>query len=197
MRVVTAADHKMKDWCERCVEAASKWYPVDVYDLGGLGFGIDAPTDAENLTWDNGYLPCLFKIPIVAHGLTADDAVLWLDSDCILQRNVDELLDHNTIAVAALRKEGDVGAGRINTGVMLWRKHKFSVPALATWSNLATLSRSEQKAFNAIVEHDRNNYTLVGPEYNNYYFDGSDAAIIHYKTDKRHLYEAGNPQPRP
>jgi hypothetical protein len=207
MRVITAADHRMKPWLERCVKAAEKFYPVTVYDLGGLGYGKPLTAPEGDLEWRKGYLPCLFKIDAISDALGGKEPILWLDADCILTQNVDELLKANPNVALALRKEGDVGAGHANTGVMVWWPFEETMILLDAWKQRAVNWQSEQRALNSLFPHQEGNETsLVNLPwmdcivqascrwlpwvYNDYYFeDGSRGAkVVHYKSDQRHRW---------
>lgn len=194
MLVVTAADHRMHEWMDRCRSAAEalgyRVLAIDLDQLKGQDFGLERDKD--------GFLPCYFKIPIIKLALNEDSEVLYLDSDCIMQDRVDEIWKKKFDVALTARIEPVVHekAGKINTGVMAFRRTTKTSCFLKDWVTLAQLAGSEQAAANSLAgftEDDQAIYgvaRLPGKIYNNYYFDGSEknAKIVHYKGDVRHHY---------
>jgi lipopolysaccharide biosynthesis glycosyltransferase len=192
MLVVTAADHRMHDWMDRCKRAAEglgyKVLAVDLDQLTEQDFGLERDAD--------GFLPCYFKIPVIKLALVQDSEVLYLDADCIMQDRVDEIWKWEFDVAVAERVEPVVHhkAGLVNTGVVAVRRTVTATKALDAWRQWTERLESEQQALNILALGRGYRWTvhlLPSEIYNNYYFDGSEeqAKIVHYKGDVRHKWK--------
>lgn len=190
MIVVTAADHRMHDWMDRCKRAAEglgyKVLAVDLDQLTEQDFGLERDAD--------GFLPCYFKIPVIKLALVQDSEVLYLDADCIMQDRVDEIWRKEFDIAITLRKEPEVHpkAGIFNTGVIAVERNILTPDMLIGWQERTRKMGSEQQALNSTMfQRCWDVATLPGEVYNNYYFDGSEeqAKIVHYKGDVRHKWK--------
>ena len=207
-RIVTAGNEKFKEMIPYSVaKAEALGYEVDVYDLGGLGFGrtLSIPT-SDVAVHSNGFVPCLFKIAAISISLLAKEPLVWIDGDCVVVDKIDELFSLVGDIAVTRRPEREVAAvganplaGFINTGVIAFNPTIATADFMGLWTEEAIRLNHEQGAMNsllkgggplAIIED------LPCEVYNNYYFDGAfgqsqeNAKIIHYKSQFRGRHPA-------
>ena len=160
---------------------------------------------------DNYFAPCFFKPSIIKTALLEfKQDILWLDSDCLMNERVDEVLDDCDIMVTLRRfdelKVRDIYDGYINAGVMAFRYCNQSLGFIDRWISQFGYSRADQDAMNRVLL----NYSclfnfgeifdadgvkvkvLDCDTYNFFYFEDEEAIdkakIYHIKGHLRPLY---------
>lgn len=206
--VVLAGDKNFKPYVEqgkRKTEALG--YPVDVYDLGGLGFGtpfVGRVSDAPNAK-----IPCKPRIILEALKKVDDhDYIVWLDADALIQQKIDEIKEDYDVAVTVRAPKSVEHSLPINAGIVFVRKTPAAIKFVEQWMELAEQGVSDQPPLNnlcAVNSKDRDSTVIRNGAkikvykcevYNNFYKQGkmingvnpSSVKIVHYKTKLRHLY---------
>jgi hypothetical protein len=206
--VVLAGDRNFKPYVEqgkRRTEALG--YPVDIYDLGGLGFGT--PFVGKVSDEPNAKIPCKPRIILEALKKVNDgDYVVWLDADALIQQRIDEIKEDYDIAVTVRAPKAVEHSLPINAGIVFVRKTKSAIKFVNDWMTLSEQGVSDQPPLNklcAVSSKDRDttvnrNGTMIKvytcEVYNNFYKQGkiingvnpASVKIVHYKTKLRHLY---------
>lgn len=182
-------------------------YSVDVYDLGGLGFGT--PFVGKVSDEPNAKIPCKPRIILEAIKKVDDgDYVVWLDADALIQQRIDEIREDYDIAVTVRAPKSVEHSLPINAGIVFIRKTPAALKFVTDWMNLAEQGVSDQPPLNqlcSVTSKDRDTTVIRNNTkikvykcevYNNFYKQGkmingvnpSNVKIVHYKTKLRHLY---------
>lgn len=204
MRIVTAGDYKFRDMiCTTAHQARVCGYEIDIYNLGGLGFGIpyaewDMPSvaDAQFATWKS---VAQHKPDVIIKSMTEhQDSIFYLDGDAVLLRALDFPFDFDIAITARLPNELDKvdpqhkePMGRSNAGVILFNNTPSTQKFLIGWQNLTVNQKNDdQWALNHILNPDMKILkpwtrfrasnceilVLPGTVYNYYYFDSLPCA---------------------
>jgi hypothetical protein len=176
--IVTAANAKHKVFLQRLIGSLEKFgYEYQVYDLGGLGFGIPYETSESDLA---EVMPdASFKPKVVLDAFKKFGKVIWIDSDAYL---VDRIDDFKGNAVT-IRKEKDTDerCRWINSGVVSVETLEFA----EAWVAETNAVGGDQLALNNL--YDKGGlYTYPCEVYNNFYKDKSKAKIIHEKGNEKY-----------
>jgi len=162
---------------------------------------------------DNYFAPCYFKPHVIRAALNCfQENILWLDSDCLVRENVDEMLDGCDVAITLRRwspgQSRDLYDGYINAGVMAFRYGREAFSLINAWTGqLALGSRADQDALNMVLLKGSNLeaygeiFEIAGAKvkvlpcdiYNFFYFDDKPevvnrAKIYHVKGHLRPQY---------
>lgn len=157
----------------------------------------------------NSYdVTCYFKPRIIQQALREVGDILWIDSDCLFQGRVDELLQDCDVAVTLRRfnptKIRSIEDGYINAGVMAFRNNERVHAFIEQWIENTKSSRWDQDAMNKLLlrysdltKHGIENIggikvNIVSCDiYNYFYFDDNIqqheafAKILHVKGSLR------------
>jgi len=176
-------------------------YRVNVYDLGGLGFGEPLWTEAGDLKKDS-FVPCCFKPRAIKAALMewkmrggrGETHLVWLDADAFLQDRIDEVFTDDYDVGVTERPAREIEmyrenpkVGRINSGVIFFRCSKELFPFLDEWECRALKYNLEQQALNELASENSLRFKMFPCRtYNNYLFDGRGTPkVVHYKGNRR------------
>jgi len=159
-RVVTAADAKFGSFAT-CLKqkALTLGYPVTVFDLGGLGYGVPLETARRDLV-KQSFIPCVFKPRAIRRALeiTQEKYLIWIDSDCTLEEKIDEIFTDDYDVGVTRRDEAEVykyrnnpKVGEINSGVIFFRRSEKLADFLDRWELRAIAHNLEQQGLNELV----------------------------------------------
>lgn len=206
--VVLAGDKNFKPYVEQGKrKTESLGYQVDVYDLGGLGFGT--PFVGRVSDEPNAKIPCKPRIILEALKKVNDgDYVVWLDADALIQARIDEIKIDYDVAVTVRAPKKVEHSLPINAGIVFVRNTPAALKFVNSWMVLSEQGTSDQPPLNqlcSVTSKDRDQTVLRDnvkikvykcEVYNNFYKQGkiingvnpSNVKIVHYKTKLRHLY---------
>jgi hypothetical protein len=201
--VLIAGDHRFRPYvanARRTTEALG--YTTMVFDLGDLGFG--EPFEGRVSDVPLHTIPCKPRLIRKAlERVPANDYVIWLDADAIMQARIDEICQNYDLGVTMRTKIGnDPRVGAINAGIVFVRNTAATRRFLDVWAAKSDLLDGDQSALNALIpleKEDRDQCVMrqgmkvqVFPcaVYNFFDFknDTSGAKIIHYKSKHRDRY---------
>ena len=132
-------------YCEaRCKEYG---YKLDVYDLGGLGFG----TLIEDVMLTDHRLfmkPVLILKSMLA---TEEEMVVWIDGDATLIGMIDEVQDGTFDVGVTVRPKTDKKSNYINAGVVFFNNNDASKQFLRNWITAIEETRSDQIVLEEIL----------------------------------------------
>lgn len=210
--VVLAGDINYRPYVEKGKKTTEALgYPVDVYDLGGLGFGT--PFEGKVSDVPNAKIPCKPRIILAALDKVSNGQyVVWLDADAIIQQKIDEICDDYDIGVTVRAPKAAEHSLPINAGIVFVKKTEAAVKFVTKWMELAEQGVSDQPPLNklcSVTSKDRDTTVIRDgvkvkvfkcEVYNNFYKQGkkvngvnpSGVKIVHYKTKLRHLYPLEN-----
>ena len=201
--VLIAGDHRFRHYvanARRTTEALG--YDVMVFDLGDLGFG--EPFEGRVSDVPLHTIPC--KPRLIRRALErvpANDYVIWLDADAIMQQRVDEICQDYDLGVTMREKFAqDPRVGAINAGIVFARNTPAMLKFLDLWINRAEELDGDQSALNSLItlekadrgqqvsRHGVRVQVFPCAVYNNFSFkdDMGQAKIIHYKSKHRDKY---------
>jgi hypothetical protein len=147
-------------------------YPIQIYDLGGLGMGDPFSVDDENFR-TNGYYrkvsdtyfsKALHKPDIVAACIERhNDFTVYLDGDAVLWKPIDDVVGDYDIAVTVRSprelkvmdkyiKMNPGAMGLINAGVIMFRPTDALREFLAIWKHESVVGGSDQLALNHLLK---------------------------------------------
>lgn len=147
---------------------------------------------------------CFFKPYVIREALndTPKD-IIWMDVDCIVKSNLEDILGDADVAVTLRRGSGlrDVYDGYINAGVMAFRNNQAASNFIKAWIAKIPGSRADQDAANKVlldgglIEAKYDEVIGAGgakvmvrscDEYNFFYFpESNNARIYHIKGSLR------------
>lgn len=175
MRIMTAGNWRFAYFIEHSMKQAAKFnYPVQVFDLGGLGFGEDWSINDQSFQ-ENGYYDRLngssegsflstarHKPAIVEHTLKQfNDFTVYLDGDAMLVDRIDEIAGDYDIGVTTRRpSELNVSNGLkklrgwINAGVLFFNNTPGTELFLEYWKQAMTVWPDDQWALNEMLCKD-------------------------------------------
>jgi hypothetical protein len=201
--VLIAGDHRFRPYvanARRTTEALG--YTTMVFDLGDLGFG--EPFEGRVSDVPLHTIPCKPRLIRKAlERVPANDYVIWLDADAIMQQRVDEICQDYDLGVTMREKFAqDPRVGAINAGIVFARNTPVMSKFLDLWTNRAEELDGDQSALNSLItlekadrdqlvsRHDIRVQVFPCAVYNNFSFkdDMSQAKIIHYKSKHRARY---------
>jgi hypothetical protein len=201
---VLAADSKQRRYVNNAEKLVRSFgYECLLYDLGGLGRGIDMPLPTANEMYKN--FPGKPSVILDACNRTSSEYVVWLDADTWLLDTIDEIAGDYDIGVTVRSDPGgDESRGSLNSGVIFVHNTPAATAFLATWCARSLSLGGDQRALNGmcmfppgmvgqcILSHGAQVKGFPGDVYNNYRFDTPQAGakILHYKSDHRRLLEA-------
>jgi len=201
---VLAADSKQRRYVNNLEKlVVGLGYECLLYDLGGLGRGIDMPLPTSNETCKK--FPDKPAVILDACNRTTSEYVVWLDADTWLLDTIDEIVGDYDIGVTVRSDPGgDESRGTSNSGVIFVHNTPAALAFLAAWHTRSLALGGDQRAMNAlcmfpsdmvgqcVVAYGARVMGFPGDVYNNYRFDTpqADAKILHYKSGNRHLLEA-------
>jgi len=158
-RVVTAADAKFAPFATYLKQKAQLLgYPVTVFDLGGLGYGVPLETDHRDLV-KKSFVPCVFKPRAIRRALeiTKEEYLIWIDSDCTIEEKIDEIFTSDYDVGVTRRDEAEVyryrnnpRVGEINSGVIFFRRSERLADFLDRWELRAIAHNLEQQGQNVV-----------------------------------------------
>jgi hypothetical protein len=170
-------------------------YPVQVYDLGGLGRGVSAEVHHPTFQQRGHYhqmhgawhTKALHKPKIVQDALK-DDLLVYLDADACPVQRFDEIWDHDFDIGVTVRDPHEPHSailGKINAGVIFLRPS--AKPFLSRWVTLTRELGNDQLALNALIQEPGIRvHKFPTRIYNYYYFPekpGPEVKIYHFKQD--------------
>lgn len=216
MRILTGFDNphtpKWNKLCDGLAESAERFghkIVIGHFPINDDGEFISYPGLYHNFCWK-------YKIHFILHKLdTSDDDSVWIDADCLVQRelNVEEALDGCDVAltlrdIADRRKTSrPFMDGLINTGVMYFKNSLGARLFLKQVVEKMFLSIFDQDAVNDVLLADGCSLAAHGQiytmksgarikilncrEHNNFYFDQSskNARVLHFKGDHMERYK--------
>jgi len=202
-RIVTAGDATFKPFVmQTMAKAKALGYRVNVYDLGGLGFGEPLSTDPSDLKKDS-FVPCTFKPLAIRRALLEwkefrtywpETHLVWLDADAFLQTRIEEVFTDDYDVGVTERPAREIEmyrenpkVGRINSGVIFFRCSEELFPFLDEWESRAMKYNLEQQALNELVSENSLRFKMFPCQtYNNYLFDGrGEPKVVQYKGNRR------------
>jgi len=209
MTIITAGDKKFKKFIGAAQKQCEKFgYPMLIYDLGGLGFGIPFDATFENVTGTN-VIKNKWKPSLILDAFyRASGEMVWMDADAILWNTID--IDWDFDIGVTLRRQGEIDntptpelTGGLNSGVVFINKTSEALDFLQEWEQRN--GKTDQQALNSMVEEVTGftKYNTIfkrkgvkikiftTDRYNCYYFDQSlnstDNRILHFKKDVRDI----------
>lgn len=200
IKIVTASrNDNMRPMLDKWIERVEKLsYDYEVYNLGGLDFGIDMPTGVEDLSQThNHFPPCTFKPRVIKNALEDDKLIIWMDVDALLVDRIDELKEDSFDIGLTRRRESEIRksghksrVGEVNLGVCFFRSNDKVEDFIDRWTVKTDRLNNDQHAMNQLIKHtDLEVKYYPTDEYNNYYFDGSAEKVIHYRGRSQKVKE--------
>ena len=196
MQLVTAANAPFVRYLTNLETQCQRLgYPLQVYDLGGLGRGTPAIVDHPTFHTHGHYhqmhgdwhSKALHK-PTVVQAALADQPLAYLDADACPVQRFDEVWESEFdigVTVRDPQEPHSQTLGEINAGVIFFRPSVK--PFLPRWIALTEELRNDQLALNAWIREPglcvRRFPTRI---YNYYYFPetpGPNVKIYHFKQD--------------
>jgi hypothetical protein len=173
MKIVTAANHRMRRYALSCVKSARRLgYPVIVYDLGGLGFGKPFTVNNETFQKKGFYREICpkrcnrgnHKPQIIKDCLrTYNEFIIYLDADTVVMDRIDEMVGDYDIGLTA-RPEWEVEKvitkrlhpfiydGYINAGVMGFNATEAAYRFVEEWESKIAELGDDQGAINDMLK---------------------------------------------
>lgn len=197
MIIAQASDKRLRRFIDRNIENCQKFgHTFQVYDLGELGLGIRLEVPEGDLEWSKGtpLAPCRYRFIMIRDALEKDSEVLALDGDAIVNKKID--LDFDFDLAVTVRRENEPNQelpyiSKINAGVTAIKNTAAFRTFLTKWEELAQ-EKGDQHALNDLVKPDTRDGTmyvdgmkvrcLPCEKWNDYYMDGTDPYILHYKA---------------
>ncbi len=176
--LLTAANKAFQGWLEQLKgSAAFLNYPMDVYDLGGLGQGAPHALKASLDSQGNFHIldgkwktRALHKPDIVLDCLTKNKIfTVYLDADTLLLEPIDEIVGDYDVGVTIRRKKDvqnhkDKGlfkySGYINAGVLFFNHTPATLEFIKRWQKKTEECMNDQMAINQLINPE---YSKLGP----------------------------------
>ncbi len=171
MVILTGATRQYGNFITYATAQANKLgYRVEIYDLGGLGYGIDWETDQQFI--DHGFYVqignwrsrALHKPLMVKHCLQSKKKfIAYLDADAILADTIDEVATDDYDIGVTVRRPGETCNdadyhdffGRINAGVIFFNNTPASINFCECWEKKTLDLQNDQRALNKLINpHD-------------------------------------------
>lgn len=197
----------MGEYATDCVNSIRAFgYDCEVYDLGGLGYGIDFPVPGNDLHFElprteddpaSGRVSkSLFKPAVIkdARNRFPGQTLIWVDADTVLRKEFKIGTDFD-IGVAQrpqselwLEMSGDFAAqdriGKYNAGMIIFNPTGKTGLFIELWSGLTASIMNDQIALNrAIKQHIA--AVKVLPFHYNSPQDSEKTVLYHIKGKKR------------
>ena len=201
--IVIAGDSNFKKYVDKAVTYSKNvgYQPV-VYDLGGLGYGIPfegrvSPQIGAKIPSKPGMIMETLK------NAEANDYVVWIDADALIEDRIDEIMFDYDIGVTIRQPKQKENSLPINAGIVFVRKTPAALKFVEQWIKLCETGVSDQQELNKLcrVTTKDTNTTVIRNTtrihvfeckiYNNFYFAKKKtphAKIKHYKSKLRHLW---------
>lgn len=204
MIVITVGDSRFKEFTDfnkkQCEKFGVKYQP---YALDDEADGIRVKVEDDDMVW-KPLAPCLFRFHAINDALKKDDEVACMDGDAVVEKPIDIEFDFD-IAVT-VRKENETEKHKpyiseINAGVVLVKNTEAFQKFFKYWWALAE-DIGDQHALNDIITPyitgrdeliDADGLkvrTLPCEKWNDYYMEGTDPYISHYKSDLKEKFYA-------
>ena len=177
MRIVTAANHRMREFASACVKSAKNLgYPVVVYDLGDLGFGKPFTVDNDSfqkkgyyrqITPQHRYSSGEHKPAVIKDCLrSCNEFIVYLDADTILIDRIDEMAGDYDVGLT-VRPEWEVEKvikkkypndtyfiydAYVNAGVMCFNPTEAAHRFLEQWEYKTKELQNDQRAINDMLK---------------------------------------------
>jgi len=207
--IVSAANGRFRWWYNQLAFSAAQFnYPIEIYDLGGLGFGKAHVSEVQ--LNDEGYYTvigknwkskALHKPDIIADCLNRFPVqTVYLDADIAISKPISEVFDpaHGDYDIGITvrsdrelqnydKKDNQKITGYINAGVVFFRNTPGAKKFIKLWQNLTLELNNDQLALNQLVNPDGSKLVahekIHAKDYTVRLFDG---AIYNYD------YQIGN-----
>jgi hypothetical protein len=120
-------------YCEKKCEEYG--YKLQVYDLGGLGFGtlVEDPRNHSKFR----FIKCAIKPELILESMnnTDEELIVWIDGDATLINRIDELVDDDSfdVGVTVRRKVAKKKTAYVNAGVLFFKNNVESKLFLQSW----------------------------------------------------------------
>ncbi len=137
MLVVTAGSgqYRYEITIRHCEEKCKEYgYKFEVYDLGGLGFGI--PVEDPRVKSKFRTVRCGLKPEIILDAMnhTDEEFVAWIDGDATLIGGIDEVFDGSyDVGVTVRPKRHNKKTSYINAGVLFFKNNPESKAFIKDW----------------------------------------------------------------
>jgi hypothetical protein len=204
MHFLLAANAKHKSFVVQCLNSLNALaYHWTIFDLGGLGFGRPFPIEDETFN-QHGYYKTtytkrrsigLHKPQVIAEFLNQKsnredgDLVVYLDADTFVRGRIDEIMGQYDIGVTVRQPSEWVQEGKINAGVIFFRRTLFTKLFLDRWILQTRLLGNDQEALNSLLLSPTCTVAEFPTSvYNWYYFPTKPPAevkILHFKSSSR------------
>ncbi len=173
IQIVTAANDSFRWWYDQLAYSASLLhYPIEIYDLGNLGFGL--PYQSEVPLHPDGYYKvidqkwkskALHKPDILADYLKHHSGfTVYLDADIYVYQDIHEIVNaangHYDVGVTVrseleMRKNASKNnhkyTGYLNAGVAFFKPTEQAKAFVATWQEKTKELGNDQMALNELV----------------------------------------------
>lgn len=210
MTIITAGSKKFKGLIEASQRQAKKYgYPILVYNLRGLGFGIPFKASFRK-TKGIPIIKNLWKPTLLIDAYKRiKDKMVWLDGDAVLWNSIDEVKYDFDIGVT-LRRQSEIESaltpqltGYLNSGVVFINHTKKALEFLKEWEECCKTAFTDQQAitvmisevtgwtkYNTVIKRKGVRIKIFTTDkYNCYYFkeklNSTDNRILHFKGDIR------------
>lgn len=165
--VATGASSGYRSWLSSFVRSVAQLdYPLEIYDLGGLGFGVplrQPELDARDFyevvgnQWKSKALhkPALVEDCLRRHATFT----IYLDADTLLLHPIDEVVGDYDVGVTIrsrkellqLEKSSFEYSGYVNAGVVFFGATRGARAFVKRWKALTRMHGNDQKALNLLV----------------------------------------------
>lgn len=196
MLIAQAADSRLKRFIEKNIENCQEFgHDYQAYDLGELGLGIRIEMAPDDLIW-KPLAPCRFRFTMIRDALEKSSEVVCLDGDVIVNKPLD--IDWDFDLAVTVRRKSEPNQelpyiSKINAGVTMMKNTAQFRAFLDRWEEEAQELGDQHALNNLISPHikDREGDIMVDgmkvrllpcEKWNDYYMDGNDPYILHYKA---------------
>ena len=178
MKIVTSANKKFEPYLNVLQSQCDKLgYTLQVFDLGGLGYGEPATVTDENFQNHGWYhemhgdwkTRALHKPSIIAEALD-QEPVAYLDADAFPVAKFDEIWEYDFDIGVTERCADETDTkilGPINAGVLFFKP--TAKAAVAAWQRLTEQTGNDQRAMCLLLQNPEFNFKRFPAKIYNYY----------------------------